>query len=568
MKPHSSNAERSPGRKRSRARWPAAVLLALGLAPPLGALIPGIAPGLVAIFPQLLIIALAMLGLVLSPRSWWRFIRHAARHPVRVLLACAVPLLAAFLLLRVLAALAPSPAAPPRMPEIPGAFPPGDRHASGSFIASAGPLSRPEAIRLELEDDAALRAAGEWIEAWGKAIRIDEEKRSLAAIDPALGRVIWKAALDEPLACRPIPFERRPREGVDAGLVAITLAPSADVGGLVVLGARDGFRRGAQAMPGRPGAAAIVDERLLVAIEDAIACFRLEPDGRAVPLWKEERARRRAVSLAGDECGRYYLLDEAELSVGALDGGAALRIAGYAGDLPRALALRNGLAYVLVEDVAGFRVECLEPALRGDAARSPVRWARRTPAPLGPRIAIGPDGLVLTTREGIVLLDAFTGAMLRETSLEPGPVCPAAVTEGSAFVSLADGSAVRVLPESGREAWRLSGSAPGAKPEAPGTAAIIACGPRLLVEAMGSARVLASPVAGGRSFGHWRGGASRRGTAADAEAPLTGKELWRRPLGGDRGRAGSILPIPGGCLVIQSGIAASEIRAMSWTDEA
>ena len=536
--------------------------------PPVWALIPGIAPGLVAIFPQLLILAVAMLGLVLSPRSWWRFIRYAARHPVRVLVACAAPLLAVFLLVQAIAALAPSPAASPRMPEVPGGFPPGDRHASGSFIASAGALSRPEPTRIELDDPAELEAPGEWIEAWGKAIRIDADRRSLAAIDPALGRVIWNAALDEPLACRPLPFERLAREGADAGLVAITLAPSADAGArLIVLDARDGSRRGAQDMPGRPGAAAIVDERLLVALEDAITCLRLEPDGRAVPLWRGERTQRRAVSLAGDECGRYYLLDEAELSVGALDGGAAVRLAGYEGETPRALAVRHGLAYVIVEDAAGFRVEGLEPSLRGAGSRSPVRWSRRAPAPLGPRMAIGSEGIVLTTREGIVLLDAFGGATLRETVLEPGPVCPAAVTDGSAFVLLSDGSAVRVLPESGREAWRLPGSASDGRPESRGTASLIACGSQLVVETTGAARVLASPVAGGRSFGHWRGGASRRGTAADAEAPLTGKELWRRPLGDDRGSGRSILPIPGGCLVIRSGLAASEIRAMSWTEE-
>ena len=560
--------------KPHRFRLPMAILLALGLAPPLWALIPGIAPGLVAIFPQLLILALAMLGLVLSPRSWWRFIRYAARHPVRVLVACAVPLLAAFLLFRVIAVLAPSPGALSRMPGIPGGFPAGDRHASGSSIASAGPLSRPEATPLELEDDAALEVPGEWIEAWGKAIRIDREKRSLAAVDPAPGRAVWKATLDAPLACRPIPFER---EGADAGLAAITLAPSADAAArLIVLDARDGSRRGEQDLPGRPEAAAIVDERLLVVLEDAIACLRLEPDGRAVPLWRGERARRRAVTIAGDECGRYYLLDEAGLSIGGLDGGDAVRLAGYEGEAPRALAVRHGLARVLVEDAGGFRVECLEPALRGGsaagpssgAARSPVLWSRRTPAPLGARIAIGPDGLVLTTREGIVLLDAFTGTVLRETVLEPGPLCPAAVTDGSAFVLLSDGSAARVLPESGREAWRVPGAAPEVSAPAQGDAALIACGPHLLAEAAGAARVLASPAAGGRSFGHWRGGASRRGTPADAEAPLTGKELWRRPLGDDRGRGGSILPIPGGCLVIQSGLAASEIRAMGWTDEA
>lgn len=603
MKPHPSSAGRSRGRDGSRVRVRAAIVLALGLAPPVWALIPGIAPGLVAIFPQLLILALAMLGLVLSPRSWWRFLRYTARHPVRVLAGCAVPLVAAFLLIQVLALLAPPPRALGPMPEIPGGFPPGDRHASGSFagsftggfIASAGPLARPEMIRLE--DEAAFEAPGEWIEAGGKAIRIDSGKRSLTAIDPALGRAAWKATLEDPLACRPLSFERRTREGAEAGLVAITLAPSSSMevrARLVVLDARDGSRRGAQDLPGSPGAAAIpetaaiaaaiIDERLLVVLGDALACFRLEPEGRAAPLWTRQRPRRRVVSLAGDECGRYYLLDEAELSSGGLEGGASLRLAGYVGDAPRALAVRHGLAYVLVEDGAGFRVDCLEPAFRGDpaagstpgSAGSPVRWSERAPAPLGPRIAIGPEGLVLTTARGIVLLDAFTGKALRETALEPGPVCPAAVTDGSAFVLLSDGGAVRIAPDGGREAWRLPEAIPGGSSMAPGDATVIPCGRSLVVEARGVARVLASPLAGAASWSHWRGGISRRGSAGDAEAPLTVKELWRRPLGDTRGgepsrdpRApgGSILPIPGGCLVVRPGLPGSEIRAMGRSDD-
>ena len=598
MKPHPSSAGRSGGGDASRVRVRAAIVLALGLAPPLWALIPGIAPGLVAIFPQLLILALAMLGLVLSPRSWWRFLRYAARHPVRVLAGCAILLVAAFLLIQVIALIAPPPRALRPMPEIPGGFAPGDRHASGSFAgsfmgsfsASAGPLARPEVIRLE--DEAAFEVPGEWIEVGGKAIRTDSRKRSLTAIDPITGRALWKAVLEDPLACRPIPFERRTREGAEEGLVAITLAPSSleSRARLVILDARDGSRRGAQDLtespeaPAIPEAAAIIDERLLVVLEDALACFRLEPGGRAAPLWMRERPRRRAVCLAGDECGRYYLLDEAELSSGGLEGGASLRLARYAADAPRALAIRNGLAYVLVEDGSGFRVDCLEPALRGGpdadstpgAAPSPIRWSERAPAPLGPRIAIGPEGLVVTTDRGIVLLDAFTGKALRETALDPGPVCPAAVTEGSAFVLLSDGSAARVAPDGGREVWRLPEAIPDGPSMAPGVATVIPCGRSLVIEARGVARVLASPLAGGLSWSHWRGGVSRKGSAGDAEAPLTVKELWRRPLADTRGgepprdlraSGGSILPIPRGCLVLRPGLPGSEIRGIGRNDD-
>jgi len=180
---------------------------------------------------------------------------------------------------------------------------------------------------------------------------------------------------------------------------------------------------------------------------------------------------------------------------------------------------------------------------------------------------------VLTTREGIVLIDAFTGAILRETALEPGPLCPAAITDCASFVLLSDGGVIRLLPESGREAWRIPGAAPQVPAGSQG-ASLIACGPHLIVEASGTAHVLAGSVAGGRSYGHWRGEASRRGTATDAEAPLTAKDLWRRPLGNDlagerpRDSRATILPIPGGCLVLRPALPGSEIHAMGWSDEA
>ena len=50
------------------------------------AVIPGLAPGLLALLPQLLLLLFALFVVLLSPRTWWRALGYTVRRPKWALL--------------------------------------------------------------------------------------------------------------------------------------------------------------------------------------------------------------------------------------------------------------------------------------------------------------------------------------------------------------------------------------------------------------------------------------------------------------------------------------------------
>ena len=51
----------------------------------LQAVIPGLAPGLFALLPQILLLLFALVVLLLSPRTWWRTLVYSLRRPQWIL---------------------------------------------------------------------------------------------------------------------------------------------------------------------------------------------------------------------------------------------------------------------------------------------------------------------------------------------------------------------------------------------------------------------------------------------------------------------------------------------------
>ena len=50
------------------------------------AVIPGLAPGLLAFLPQFLLLLFALFVVLLSPRTWWRVLGYTVRRPKWALL--------------------------------------------------------------------------------------------------------------------------------------------------------------------------------------------------------------------------------------------------------------------------------------------------------------------------------------------------------------------------------------------------------------------------------------------------------------------------------------------------
>ncbi|HVR73311.1 MAG TPA: PQQ-binding-like beta-propeller repeat protein [Planctomycetota bacterium] len=578
----------SPPPQRLLRSLPAAMLLLLPLASPVHAVVPGLAPGLIALLPQLIVLLFTMLALLASPSAWWRVIRYAARHPARsALAALSLPVLG--FCAAGLAALVPAPAPAPPIAHAPGGFAPGDPLAARVRSSGPGPLSAPEVTTVPETGEGLRAAAGTDLFALAEEALLLRDGNRLASVDAALRRVTWSTTLESPLACGPLLFARRKDGGkVDRGAILLTahgdgIAPVSPAGRLTAIDGRDGSTLGALDLSGRPRAAALADERVLVVLDGEVLCISLAEPGRPRELWTSERPAREAVSIAADECGRYYILDDGGLLVGGLEGGQAVELATYDDARPRGLAVRHSLAYVLAVGPAGALLECLDPALRGSrrpgigGREGPRRWSRMVPRPLADTVAAAEFGLVLTHPRGLLILDASSGATLRDVPLEPPPLCPSEPAGASCLVLLEDQSVVRYSPGLDRIEWRIAVARPpaSASPVAP-RASLAACGSRLAVALGGEIHVLSeSSARAGLDWSHWRCGPSRRGAGHPAQVPLEARVLWRSgvdavstagegaldpPLHRTSSR---IVPLAGGCIALHSREGATRIDVLA-----
>ncbi|MEE3198620.1 MAG: hypothetical protein VX254_01225, partial [Planctomycetota bacterium] len=76
----------------------------------LQAVIPGLAPGLFALLPQVLLLLFALVVLLLSPRTWWRTLVYSLRRPQWVF-AIALAVAACWFARSVLSSIWPVPVA-------------------------------------------------------------------------------------------------------------------------------------------------------------------------------------------------------------------------------------------------------------------------------------------------------------------------------------------------------------------------------------------------------------------------------------------------------------------------
>jgi putative pyrroloquinoline-quinone binding quinoprotein len=536
--------------RRSKARRAAAIMLLAGLATaaPAQAVIPGVAPGLAAVLPQVLFFLITVLALLFSPRAWGRFLVLCWRHPGWTAGVAALAALIAFAAPRA-SELFPAPAPGAEISTEVNGFPVGDPGASRSRAGGPGPLEAGDARPVFLtpgSSGGASREAGELSVVGDLVVVLSRDRRKIALLDPAGSSLLWECEVDAPITAGPV------------GSMVVTLA-----GDLLVLGSErseDGGGRGEVALraPGvRAEALAVVDGVLLVCEEGAIGALSLDSQRLHRRIWTVPRPSRKVIGLAGDDQGRYFLLDEGALLVGELTGGAPRELGKV--EHPLRLAVEGGLVFVLGGGAAGkSRISGLDPA-----AGAGEVWSRDVDPTIGDEMAVGASGIVLAHQKYLEVLDPDSGATTHRLELEARPSCVAAVGRSSVFAALAGGQLIRYSFTLDRIAWRTSLPTDGGAGITAGEIeSLVVARDRLVFSAGGRLGVLASSSrAEAAPWGQWRGGPMRAGTSDGDRVPLSGRILWRRELGAADPR---LLPLPEGWIAARS---TGGTTSVDWIDD-
>ncbi len=509
------------------------------------AVIPGLAPGFVAILPQLLLFLVTTMALLFSPRTWWRALVAAARRPLwsaATLIVCVGIVAGGSQLLARL----PRPTAGAELASSVAGFAIGDAaagrvrgHGVGPLASprvdvlrapSSGGVALPETVSSLAPFDGGVSAAG--VPGEG-ALGVGLDRRTIFRIDAQSVTARWSSTLPGSLAADPLAFRRvrsalagaRDDDETESVVANGIVALYADDGGVLALALLDG-ENGAtigqlelESLAG-PASIALVDERLVIAGSRSIACVTIADPGRPSRLWSAARRPGRVVGLCGDESGRYFLLDETALAVGDLAGGEPVDLARLDGLLPARLAARSGRAYVLAtetDDSAAAQLLCVDPAMPG----RPV-WSVRVDRPVLDEIAAGPPGVVLTLADRIEIRDPLIGSTRSRMPLPAAPRVAAVLGGLSCFVALDDGRIVRCSPALGGVEWSVD-SASGA------IAGLVVAGDRLVASAGDGVCVVSSAGEDDLPWSHAGGSAARRGTCDPEEAPLSAELLWSRP---------------------------------------
>ncbi len=535
------------------------------------AVIPGLAPSLVAILPQILILSLMTIALVLSPRAWWRLAVRALRHPLRSSLVVCVGAALMYGSAQ-LVALLPRPAPGEPIPDAVEGFPLGDLHAARCRASGPGPVRSPQAVPAPAFPS--LGARVNRLAVFGdQVLLILEGGEEVACADPAQGRIVWRRMLGSALLAGPIGFERLPgTEAPRSGLVAATAARTPTAAAeLCLLHGADGALLGRVDLPATPSQhLALVDDLALVVLQDSVVSYHLSGPGAPRIAWSARRPAREPRGIAGDPSGRFFLLDEESLLGGSLRDGSIRELVRFEPGSPVRLAVRDSRPCVLTMDPRnGALLHGIDPSprpRRPDGFGGAVVWSVDAGWPVGLDLSIGDFGVVLTLPGELRILDRWTGRVVGTFPLEAVPLCPAAVGDNSVYLLLEGGRVLRYAAGLGRldrliDVPVLSGRGDG--PASGELSALAVAGDRLLAGVRGSLHIICER-AGPRSlpWSHFRGGADRAGTCDGTRMPLAAKILWRRVCPGS-GEV-SVLPLPEGWLIAAAGAGRTHF---SWLDD-
>ena len=495
------------------------------------AVIPGLAPGLLALLPQLLLLLFALVLLLLSPRTWWRAFLYSVRRPQWVV-ALALVVAGSWYAFGAVSAGWPAPAAGKVLPGRVGAFSIGDSRDAVDPASRQGPARR---AKVESYSLASPLGQGDLFTA-ERIFRLDDKTTSVSCHRLEDGELAWRRELRGKSL---FPLVLVPR-GASGGPLPGYLLALSSAGSTTDLSIIDEARGLLLSVARLEGVAkhppVVVDELAVVACEDSLQAHSLlEPSTEGgAPAWKVPWAGDTR-ALAGDQGGHCLLLGDGlsavDIDTGALVASASAELLDLPAGKPQ-LRVHQGLVFVFVEsDEGAGGITCLEMVDRSFTRR----WALsvRELLPGGFILQAGKLGYLTASSRGggsLQLLDAATG---RRLSLATYPTQPRALAAdlSACYVTLADGGLSRFSHVRGLEEWRVSLGSTLARQ---GSRRPLLGDGKVLVAASREVFLLAErePGVDVRGWTAARGGAGRRGNADQRLGPLRGKLLWSRELAG------------------------------------
>ncbi|MFP6739116.1 MAG: PQQ-binding-like beta-propeller repeat protein [Planctomycetota bacterium] len=504
------------------------------------AVIPGLAPGLLALLPQILLLLFALVVLLLSPRTWWRTLVYSCRRP-QWILALLLGAGACWLGISKISSSWPAPAAGEvRKPHV-GDFTAGDSRYSFLRPGLQGPAIGVEVEALSVEGPQGARE----LLSPGRIFRVSETG-AISCVPFSGSEAAWE--IPSPGAAGllfPLVGVGRNAAGRDLPDCLLALSTAGAGTRARVIDADRGTILSTVLLEDRAVLPpVVVDELAVVTCRDSVVAFSLAGlprEGHSIE-WKAPLPAGGVAALSGDEDGHVFLLGD---HLSALDIVTGEPVA----DLPlgeqgsgvgrRGIRTHQGLVYLLQEGAgikARGRIFCF--GLLGSSFEK--SWELELPGLEAAGVALFGGKLGCLSRPGgeLVLLDAATGQRLGGKTYSPAIPLGLAADLSACYVVLSGGKVSRFSHIRQREDWRLG---PGADWVAsqPGTGAPLLRSGRLYLRGEGHVFVLAESgeEEGPAGWVSARADGGRSGNSDRRRGPLAAEVLWRVKLPG--GAAGS-----------------------------
>ena len=513
----------------------------------LQAVIPGLAPGLFALLPQVLLLLFALVVLLLSPRTWWRTLVYSLRRP-QWILGLVLVLGACWLANSAASSIWPAPVAGEVRRLNVGDFAAGDSRYSSSSSAVQGPafavtvesypLESPPGVKDILTDEHIFRIGG------GKGVISCETLSS--------GEVLWETGPGpgEELLFPPVKVERK-AAGRDLPDSLLALSGGGEGAVLRVIEAgRGGLLARAQLGKGVVLPPVVIDELAVIACSDSLLAFSLPGLSldKSSPAWEVSLPAGGVVALSGDENGHCFLLGE-NLSALDIETGellASLAIGGLAlTDRLPGIRVHRGLVYLLMAGAGlGSReggIACFE--LIGSSFEK--RWERPGTVEADSAVFFAGKLGFLDQDNKLAILDAATGESLALEDYSPARPLALTADLSACYVVLSTGAVSRFSHIRGREDWRVTLGPPKAD-LSPGLSQPLLRAGKVLVAGQKRVFLLSESAVEGGPAG-WvaaRADGGRSGNLDQRQGPIRGRILWRKKMpAASPGETGLVIPL-------------------------
>ncbi|MEE3231435.1 MAG: PQQ-binding-like beta-propeller repeat protein [Planctomycetota bacterium] len=530
------------------------------------AVIPGLAPGLLALLPQLLLLLFALFVVLLSPRTWWRALGYTVRRPKWALLLV-LTAGAGWYAPQGLAFIWPAPVAGEPLAGRAGEFSNGDSTSHPRNPRRQGPTRgvKVDSYRLPVPVGEGDLLADERI------FRFSSKTGNLSCERFVDGESPWELKLPKALLFPPL-LVRREAEGSERPGYLLALSASGSRTELRIVDANGGALLAVAQLEGRATREpTVIDEMVVIACRGSLQAFSLLelPLAGSPPAWKVPSPVGAEVALAGDENGHCFALGDSlaavNIETGEVVASADAEIFASSGEKLE-LRIHQGLAFVSDgSSTTGGKISCLQ--LIGSSFEK--RWEIGAPGlvPGGFVLCAGKLAYLSARVKGggeLRVLDAATGRGLSRMSYSSQ--APRAVTAdlSSCYVVLSDGRLSRFSHIRGREEWRVSLGAVGAISGTDSRPPVLWEG-KILV-ARGRELIQLSEEEEGIAIPGWtgiRGGPGRGGNPDPRLAPLRGGLLWRRSTADASGKEpGPVVPLGDSIAFVEREPGGSRLRCL------